>query len=108
MRNVPQHVRDRWFDPADGGFTARPELRAHLRFRIENLLTDRPRPGWDLILCRNVVIYFTDTARDGVHAGLARALRPGGFLMIGAAERVADTRGAGLQQVHPFIYRKVG
>jgi chemotaxis protein methyltransferase CheR len=106
MRNVPQAVRERWFEPQDDGFVARTELRNHLRFRCENLLTDRFTPAWHLILCRNVVIYFTDTARDDVHARLAAALRPGGYLMIGATERVMDPRRIGLEPAYPFIYRK--
>jgi chemotaxis protein methyltransferase CheR len=108
MRNVPDAVRERWFAPSDDGFEARPELRAHLRFRRENLLTDRYQPGWHLILCRNVVIYFTDDARDDVHARLAQALRPGGYLMIGATERVMNPRRIGLEPAFPFIYRKAG
>jgi chemotaxis protein methyltransferase CheR len=86
---------------------AKSTLRGHLRFRIEDLLRDRFQTGFDLVLCRNVVIYFTDEARDAVHAGIARALKPGGFLLVGSTERVANARAIGLVPVHPFIYRKV-
>lgn len=107
MRNVPPKVRRLYFDALDGGFMAKQNLRGHLRFRVENLLTDRFQTGYDLICCRNVVIYFTDAARDAVHAGLARSLRRGGYLMVGATERVTDPRTIGLEPAFPFIYKKV-
>src|SRR5690349_1853097 len=106
MRSVPPRIRDRYFEARDGGFRASDDLRGHLRFQTQNLLEDRYPSAFDLVLCRNVVIYFTDEARDQVHRDLAAALRPGGFLMVGATERVTDPRGIGLEPVHPFIYRK--
>jgi chemotaxis protein methyltransferase CheR len=107
MRSVPAKVRDRWFDRQDGGFQAKAQLKNHLRFRREDLLHDRFQNGWDLVLCRNVVIYFTDEARNQVHESIAKVLRPGGYLMVGSTERVADPRSIGLEPAHPFIYRKV-
>ena len=65
----------------------------------------RARP-YDLVLCRNTVIYFTEEVRDALHARLVEALRPGGYLVVGATERVADPRGARPDPPHPFIYRK--
>jgi chemotaxis protein methyltransferase CheR len=41
-----------------------------------------------------------------VHRSIAASLRPGGYLMVGATERVAEPRALGLDPVHPFIYRK--
>jgi len=106
MRSVPARVRDRHFEARDGGFRAGDPLRGHLRFQTQDLLKDRYTSGWDLVLCRNVVIYFTDGARDQVHRNIATALRPGGYLMVGATERVSDPRAIGLEPVHPFIYRR--
>ena len=108
MRNVPPPVRQRYFEPKDDGWLAKDALRRNLRFKLEDLLKSRYQTGWDLVLCRNVVIYFTDEARNHVHASIAAALRPGGYLMVGATERVADPAGIGLAPAHPFIYRKVG
>ena len=109
MRSVPPRIRDKYFvrSATESGYEASRVLRGHLRFRVEDLLRDRFQLGWDLVLCRNVVIYFTDEARDAVHKGIARAMKPGGFLLVGSTERVADPRGLGLETVYPFIYRKV-
>jgi chemotaxis protein methyltransferase CheR len=57
-------------------------------------------------MCRNTVIYFAEPIRDALHARLAKALRSGGYLVIGPTERVSDPASMGLETVHPFILRK--
>lgn len=106
MRHVPVKVRESCFTAVGGGFQAKAALGARLRFAVEDLLRSSCRGGWDLVVCRNVVIYFTDEARNDVHRRLATALRPGGYLMVGSTERVADPKGLGLEPAFPFIYRK--
>jgi chemotaxis protein methyltransferase CheR len=104
VRSVPPAVLSRHFSPAPGGgVSARPALQRLCSFRTR----DRYEQGWDLILCRNVVIYFTESTRDQVHRNLARALRPGGYLMVGATERVTNPAAIGLEIAHPFIYRRI-
>ena len=65
-----------------------------------------PRERYQLVLRRNTVIYFTEEVRDALHARLVDALAPGGYLVVGASERVADPRGLGLTSPFHFIYRK--
>jgi chemotaxis protein methyltransferase CheR len=107
-RSAPRAQLERWFEAAaDGGWIARPELRAACRFEIGDLLRMDVRPAsHDLILCRNTVIYFTEDVRDALHARLAAALRPGGYLVIGSTERVTNPASLGLHGTHPFVYRK--
>jgi len=57
-------------------------------------------------MCRNTVIYFAEPIRDELHGRLAQALRPGGYLVVGATERVSDASELKLEMAHPFIYRK--
>jgi chemotaxis protein methyltransferase CheR len=106
-RSAPADALKRWFERVPGGWRARPELRAMTRFEIGDLLRITPQTAhFDLIMCRNTVIYFAEPIRNELHARLARALRPGGYLMVGATERVADPRSLGLVPCHPFIFRK--
>jgi chemotaxis protein methyltransferase CheR len=107
-RDAPSNALKRGFDALPGGeWQARPELLSLCRFEVGDLLRAPARPGrYDLILCRNTVIYFTDEVRDALHARLAESLRPGGYLVVGATERVADTRALGLEPAFPFTYRK--
>ena len=78
----------RWFQ-RDGAtqWVARPELRDRCRFIQHNLVADPPPEGrFDLVLLRNVLIYFDDRDRQRAIAHVARALRPGGLLVLGTAE----------------------
>jgi chemotaxis protein methyltransferase CheR len=109
VRSAPPQQLDRWFRQVAGGWEAVPELRIRVRFATGDLLAGRiPAAAYDLVLCRNVVIYFNDAARNHVHSGIAGALRTGGYFMVGATERVGDPAGMGLQTAYPFIYRKAG
>ena len=106
-RSAPADAMKRWFDRVDGGWRARSELRSATKFEVGDLLRTNPRPAYfELVMCRNTVIYFAEPIRNELHARLARALRPGGYLMVGATERVADPRSLGLVPAHPFIFRK--
>jgi chemotaxis protein methyltransferase CheR len=107
-RSAPPAQLNRWFDREPDGWRAKPELRLLTRFDTGDLLNDRVQPGrFDLVLCRNVVIYFTEPVRDALHNRLIESLRPGGYLMVGSSERVAEPRSLGLECPAPFIYRKV-
>lgn len=107
-RDAPSAALKRWFEvEADGSWQARPELLSCCRFEVADLLRTPARPNrYDLVLCRNTVIYFTDEVRDALHARLAESVRPGGYFMIGSTERVTDPRGLGLEPAFPFTYRK--
>jgi chemotaxis protein methyltransferase CheR len=108
-RDAPREALDRWFEREDSQWRANAELRSLVRFRFGDLLRATFAPAsYDLVLCRNTVIYFADDARDAVHARLAEALRPGGYLMVGSTERVGSPRTLGLEIAFSFVYRKAG
>ncbi|WP_404333327.1 CheR family methyltransferase [Sphingomonas sp. MMS12-HWE2-04] len=78
-----------WFDSVGGDWVARPELVRKLQFRQHNLTADAPPSGkFDIILCRNVLLYFSLPVRSKVFEILASAVRPGGLLVLGAGETV--------------------
>ena len=107
-RDVPPAQHRRWFTERDGMLHAAPELRARCRFEVGDLLTMRPaQQAYDLVLCRNTVIYFTPEVKDALHARLAAAVVPGGYLMVGSTERINDPAQLGLEVAHPFVYRRV-
>jgi chemotaxis protein methyltransferase CheR len=108
-RDMPPAERARWFAERDGMLHAAPALRQLCRFDAGDLLAMRaPRQVYDLVLCRNTVIYFTPAVRDALHARLATALVPGGYLMVGSTERITEPAALGLEIAHPFLYRRVG
>ena len=108
VRAAPATLLLRHFEPTGcGGWRAGPELSEMVRFEVGDLLRMPVARGcYDLVLCRNTVIYFTEAVRDALHRRLVDALAPGGHLVIGTSERLADARGLGLEPTHRFIYRK--
>ncbi|WP_132256789.1 CheR family methyltransferase, partial [Methylobacterium segetis] len=100
LRTMPAEARNLYFRrlPAEpgaareGGYALRPEFRRMVRFERQNLLAliDGTAPArfaeFDLILCRNVLIYFSAETVAGIVRALGRRLRPGGWLLIGHAE----------------------
>jgi chemotaxis protein methyltransferase CheR len=102
-RVAPPATIARWFP----GGEADAELRRMMRFEVGDLLRmPVPAEHYDLVLCRNTVIYFTEVVRDALHRRLADALKPGGYLVVGTSERVAEPRALGLTSPFHFIYRK--
>jgi chemotaxis protein methyltransferase CheR len=106
-RAAPPELLQRWFDRDGAGWKAKRELASLMRFDQGDLLRmPFPAARYDLVMCRNTVIYFNEDVRDALHTRLAGAIRPGGYLLIGSTERVADPKAGGLELVRPFLYRK--
>jgi chemotaxis protein methyltransferase CheR len=78
-----------WFEVRDEHWEAKAELRYRLLFAQQNLMSD-PMPGgrFDIVLCRNVLMYLSPAARSQVLNRIAGVLRPGGLLVLGAGETV--------------------
>ena len=94
--------------PRSGEYRVAPEIRRLVRFVHFDLRSSEwPIPGvFDAILCRNVLLYFTDEERPQVLDRLARHLRPGGWLIIGNCEILPDRPGL-LEKYAPSIFRRV-
>ncbi len=110
---MPEALVRNWCEPADGDARA-PALRmldavrALVRFRQLNLLRPWPFAGrFDVIFCRNVMIYFDAPTTQHLLQAFARQLYPGGYLYIGHSERVSGPASALLAPVGPTIYQRV-
>jgi chemotaxis protein methyltransferase CheR len=112
LGDVPAEMKRVWFQPVahSGGseLEAGPALRSLVSFRELNLLRDWPMKGkFEIVFCRNVMIYFDDKTQNAVWERFADILQPGGTLCIGHSERIA-------MGAYPFelkgqtIYRRQG
>ena len=107
VRDAPPAALSRFFEDDGARWQPIAELRALVAFELGDLLRLRPPArSYDLVLCRNTVIYFNEDVRDALHGRLASALRLGGILVVGATERVSAPEAIGLQATAPFTYRK--
>ncbi len=91
-----------------GEVTVSDELRARLRWERRDLVrAGAPAGTWRLVLCRNLAIYLTSSAKRSLHEALAGSLAPGGILMLGRSERQAEPLKLGLERIAPHVYRRL-
>ncbi len=107
IKNVSPARRARYFDQNGDRYAVKADLRARVEFRRHNLLSDDFPSDLDLILCRNVVIYFTEEAKVQLYRRFHAALKPGGILFVGGTESLLRARELGFASVSPFFYRSV-
>jgi chemotaxis protein methyltransferase CheR len=100
----------RWFEEVENGWRVVEPLRKPVRFQVHNLLEQPPHPGtFDIILCRNVLLYLSAEKRTLAFERLASALAPDGWLMLGAGETViGQTRKLTSDTGARGLYRLVG
>ncbi|MGE5508218.1 MAG: CheR family methyltransferase [Chitinophagales bacterium] len=106
LKNVSPARLARYFTPVGEGYRVKDEVKALIDFRQQNLLTDRFEQGFDLILCRNVVIYFTEEAKHQLYTKFYQALAPGGILLVGGTEPILRYREYGFEAVGPTFYQR--
>lgn len=106
IRFVPKNYQDKYFERTANGWQAKPSLKKYLTFKRGDLLADRFETGFDLIMCRNVVIYFTDAAKENLYSKFFDALKPGGILFVGSTERIFSAKELGFTTTIPFFYQK--
>jgi len=106
IQGIPAGAADRYFVHEGEFYRVRDELKSSIKFERQDLLKDAFGKGFDLILCRNVVIYFTEETKQKLYRKFADALRPGGVLFIGSTEQIFQARELGLQSLATFFYQK--
>jgi chemotaxis protein methyltransferase CheR len=83
--DIPSDIRERWFESPE--FTSvKQEIRESVRFETRDLMTAELPKGYDVIFCRNVVIYFERSAQEALFQRFHQALAPGGYLVLGKVE----------------------
>jgi chemotaxis protein methyltransferase CheR len=107
VRRIPPELFDKVLtgDQQTGYYLTNP-YKAFVRFRQHDLLNDAFTMKYDLILCRNVLIYFTVPAKEELYGKLADSLRPHGVLFTGATEFVPMPERFGLVNLGGPFYQK--
>ncbi len=108
--SIPADLLKKYFQKGKGHWQgylrAKPELRNMIHFQKLNLLSDTiPAKLFDVILCRNVMIYFDSPTKEKVVNKLTAALKPRGYLLIGGAESLNGLKHP-LKYLKPSVYMK--
>ncbi|WP_226037141.1 CheR family methyltransferase [Aquibacillus saliphilus] len=97
----------RCFTNSGDSYQISSQIKRVITFKKHDLLVDSYPRNYDLIVCRNVLIYFTEEAKDTIIQGFSQSLKKGGILFIGSTERIHNPKHYGLESVSSFFFRKL-
>ncbi|MCL1876008.1 MAG: protein-glutamate O-methyltransferase CheR [Synergistaceae bacterium] len=108
LMNVPPEYLSKYFSSSNGGETyeVSKEVKSRVTFKKMNMIEDKFADAFDLILCRNVVIYFTQDTKTHLYQKFTNALAPGGYFLVGSTEQIFEYKTLGLENAGSFLYRK--
>lgn len=103
---VPIDLKKKYFTQVGGSYKISDEIKSRVEFREHNLLKDTYPTDCHMIVCRNVLIYFTEEAKDQVFRKYFKSLVPGGILFIGSTEQIINYKDIGYDRKTSFFYQK--
>jgi len=106
VKGVSPDYLDKYFKKEGKYYRIDKKIRDCVTFKKQNLLEDKFDSNFDLILCRNVMIYFTEEAKTQLYKKFYNALRDGGILFVGSTEQIFDARKLGFKSIATFFYQK--
>lgn len=106
VAGVPADLKNKFFTKIGLSYQISDEVKSRVEFREHNLLKDTYPTDFHLIVCRNVLIYFTEEAKDEVFRKFQRSLKPGGYLFIGSTEQIINYKDVGFERKNSFFYQK--
>ena len=106
IEGVPEDLKKKYFTKIGPSYKIADEIKARVDFHQHNLLKDTYPTDCNLIVCRNVLIYFTEEAKDEVFRKYYQSLAKGGMLFIGSTEQIMNYREIGFDRKSSFYYVK--
>ncbi len=106
LGEVPEELKNTYFKFVDGYYHINQQIKNAVTFKKHNLLADPYGRSYDLIICRNVLIYFTDEAKNTVYKKFSDSLRPGGVLFVGSTEQIFNPNVYDFISTNTFFYKK--
>lgn len=106
IAGVPDDLKKKYFTKIGPSFQIAQEIKDRVEFKEHNLLKDAYPSDCNLIVCRNVLIYFTEDAKEEIYRKFEKALKPGGLLFIGSTEQIINYKEIGYERKNSFFYLK--
>ncbi len=103
---VPEDLKKKYFTKVGPSYKIADEIKERVEFREHNLLKDAYPTDYHMIVCRNVLIYFTEEAKDEVFHKYYKSLASGGILFIGSTEQIMNYKEIGYDRKSSFFYVK--
>lgn len=106
LKDLPSFKKEKYFTFKDGLYYINDSLKKMITFKQHNLLLDAYPQNVDLIVCRNVLIYFTEDAKDLIYTNFSTALKSKGILFVGSTEQIFNQNKYELSLYDTFFYQK--
>lgn len=107
IASVPEEFKKKYFKQIGNSYQIADEIKRQVEFKEHNLLKDPYPTGCNLIVCRNVLIYFTEEAKDEIYKKFNNALTKEGILFIGSTEQIMNYKELNYQRKKSFFFEKV-
>lgn len=103
---VPKDLKEKYFTKIGPSYKISDDIKQRVEFKEHNLLKDTYPVDYNMIVCRNVLIYFTEEAKDDIFRKFCKALARGGILFIGSTEQIINYKDVGFDRKNSFYYEK--
>ncbi len=108
LKGVPDDFLKKYFVKInEHTYQITDQIKACVEFKQHDLLRDAYPAGCDLIICRNVLIYFTDEAKNKIYMDFHKALKKEALLFVGSTEQIIQAQQIGFSNFKSFFYKKV-
>ncbi|GEN53916.1 CheR family methyltransferase [Halobacillus faecis] len=106
LKEVSPDILSKYFRKEGSSYRVIDDIRKSVTFKKHNLLSDRYEKDFDLIVCRNVMIYFTEDAKKTIYQNFNHSLVDGGIFFVGSTEQIFSPQRHGFEVYDAFFYQK--
>jgi chemotaxis protein methyltransferase CheR len=107
MKGVNNSDLSKYFKLSNDKYYIESKIKNMVTFKKHDLILDKYDSNFDLIVCRNVVIYFNNDIKQEIYKKFSNSLKKGGLLFVGATESIYNYRDYGFEKASTFIYKKI-
>lgn len=108
LKALPEEFQSKYFTKInDKTYQISDKIKSRVEFKRHNLLKDEYPKGCHMIVCRNVLIYFTEDAKHDIYAMFAKSLKKDGILFVGSTEQILQPNKLGYDSFRSFFYKKI-
>ncbi|WP_461613073.1 CheR family methyltransferase [Clostridium sp. Marseille-QA1073] len=107
VKTIPKTLMNKYFQKEENNYLINNNIKRMVSFKRHDLILDNYDNNFDVIVCRNVVIYFNQDVKDKIYDKFSKSLKKGGILFVGATESIYNYKAFDFEKVSTFIYRKL-
>ncbi len=107
VKTIPKTLMNKYFQKEGNNYLINNNIKRMVSFKRHDLILDNYDSNFDVIVCRNVVIYFNQDVKDKIYDKFSKSLKKGGILFVGATESIYNYKAFDFEKVSTFIYRKL-